>query len=946
MSEINVPQGSPVDRTFVPPASQVESESPQTASPSTSSTSTKDSLETFSTDALNLSTQQASTIPPLETPDDHSLLSYFKKINAASRALRDQLIASDRVDQESRRISSRSAAASAIALSQLFETRKQAIENLDAEAKQAGDDIQKKLDEMRKETQQQQDRVDKIKKGDAEEEKRYERLNHAYDDYIQGLKSLGAEDQGNGNYSIPEGAEDKYNALTQKYQQEVKDFNAYWKERETQIKEYNSATIAYNQSVATNNAYIDDLTNKYELSSPLPKQTGAELRDLSGYQDEMDAPSTISSTPAVVSTYPPPSYARTIGSSGPPSPPKLDAYSPPNAANLHDDIYKSLYKTEITPLDREIDAKYLSWSALYMQSLFTPKQDLVPEPLLNTKSLALRILPDAFIIPRDANIIGSRLDQTEIGMGASGLESSSLEAILGRALLKQALENSNLKLLKNEDPKSREQKIDLLADQLLLLSMELLKSQGLRALFPSLSIISQSLNALPKDSPVFAILFAVSLVNRTQEDAKQGTTTDALQVFLDGNPDLANLTEEDKAQLTAILNLGQLLVAAKLLEESLGLQGLLAQILPNLSPALDFTSLVSKADQESKQEITELNSQIKQRFIDQGYPEDKAQFLADVGSQLAKQGLLTPNATSVNSSHTFNEPLLIDSVKAALVLADYSLTQADSIAREAVSNSLIEGPYHSTKQFRTALESHLEDLGVHEKSTEIANQAVLIPPKEKSLDLLATSTTSSTGKVEASPPSTAAVEKSPPSTATVEKSTPSTGPEKTMPLESHLEDLGVAETSNLSASVATSSLSQTTPVQPPRLSLTQLMTILEKRSLQLLVPQLGAQVAKQVTEEIARTLFGTPNPDSRDVADVKSPYSLVNVIKDQLYHLHVEQNKEWANQVSEAFKETIKTMEDFYAFSLKLMDPAYLFVYSSNVGIIYGDQGNKRPILI
>lgn len=926
MSEINVPQGSPVDRTSVPPPSPTESESPQAASPSTSST--KDSLETFSTDALSLSTQQTSTIPQLETPDDNSLLSYFKKINAASRALRDQLVASDRVDQESRREGSRSSAAAALALAELFEKRQQAIDNLKNEAKQAVDDVQNKLDEMKKETQQQQERIEKIKAGDAEEKQQYEKLNQAYDDYIANLKSIGAEDQGNGNYSIPEGAEDKYNDFTQKYQQAVNNFNGYWKERQNQIKDYNSATIAYNQSMATNNAYIDNLISKYELTDflkeqgiTIPKQTGADLRDLSGYQDEMGAPSPISSTPAVISTYPPPSYARTIGSSGPPSPSQLETYSPPDATSLHDGIYNSLYKTEITPLNQEISAKYLSWSALYLQSLLTPEQDLIPEPLLNTKGLALRILPDAFITSRQADIMGSRLDAPE----GNGLNNSSLEAILGRNLLKQALEGSKLKLLEDKDPKFKEQKIDLLADQLLLLSVELLSNQSLQALFPSLSVISQSLSSIPKDSPAFAILFAVSLVNRIQEDAKQGTTADALQAFLEGNPDLANLTDEDKAQLTAILNLGQLLVAVKLLEESLGLQGLLAQILPNLSPALDSTSLLSKAGQEGKQELAELQTHIKQRFIDQGYPEDKAQFLADVGSRLVEEGLLAPNATSVNSSHTFNEPLLIDSVKAALVLADHPLTQADSIAREAVSNSLVEGPYHSTKQFRAALESHLEDLGVRDKSAEIANQAVLIPPKEKSLDLLATPT-----------PATGTIEKSTPATATIEKSTPSTGPVKTAV---------TTETPDLSAPVASPS-SQTTPVQPPHLSLTQLMTVLEKRSLQLLAPQLGAQVAKQVTEEIARALFGTPNPDSRDVADVKSPYSVVNVVKDQLYHLHVEQNKEWANQVSEAFKETIKPMESFFAFSLKLMDPAYLFVYSSNVGIIYGDQGNKRPILI
>ena len=90
-----------------------------------------------------------------------------------------------------------------------------------------------------------------------------------------------------------------------------------------------------------------------------------------------------------------------------------------------------------------------------------------------------------------------------------------------------------------------------------------------------------------------------------------------------------------------------------------------------------------------------------------------------------------------------------------------------------------------------------------------------------------------------------------------------------------------------------------------------------------------------------KTLFGTPHPDSRTIADVKSPYSLVQVIQNQLYHLHLDQNKEWTETVSQTFKETIKSMESFYSFSLKLMDPAYLLVYS---GIIYGDQGRKKSV--
>ena len=91
-----------------------------------------------------------------------------------------------------------------------------------------------------------------------------------------------------------------------------------------------------------------------------------------------------------------------------------------------------------------------------------------------------------------------------------------------------------------------------------------------------------------------------------------------------------------------------------------------------------------------------------------------------------------------------------------------------------------------------------------------------------------------------------------------------------------------------------------------------------------------------------KTLFPPLSVEPGKKTEIKSPYALLNVMKDQLHQLDIEHNRNWIKALTATFKESIKTMESFYAFSLKIMDPAYLFVFAS--GIIYGDQGRKKSI--
>ena len=610
-------------------------------------------------------------------------------------------------------------------------------------------------------------------------------------------------------------------------------------------------------------------------------------------------------------------------------------------------MYDHLYESTIAHFDQSILQFTTLWSFLVRKNIENLDKISSGNPLLNSKPLAQKILPATLFTTK---IRKPNASASSLAMAAMDLGNPHLQTVLGKALLKETIEHARLKSLEGLSEEEKKQKIEQLVDKLLVLSVGLLGNQSMQALFPSLGIISDSLTTLPKDSPAFAILFAVSLSNRIQEDVNQGVTTEALQTFLKTNPEFAALPEEDRANLAASLHLGQLIVAGKLLEDNLGLQGLIAQILPSLSPTLEPHLIIPQAEQENKQESVELQTRIKDHFVHQGYSEDKALFLAQTGAELTQEGLLTPHVTSNISSNTINQPLLLNSVKAELVMADYSLEEANTIAHEAIDRTLTDAPYPSTKQFRAALESHLTDLEV-KTSTEIAIGAVVIPPAERSLPRVATPPAPpaveippATSRAPAPPapsqpvaeptaaplpvPSQPAAERtavplSTPSQPTAESTAAAPLPAPSQPAAEPTAVPLSTPSQPTAESTAAAPLPAPQPAAEPtavpssapvKLSTSELIAILEKRSLQLLVPQLGVQLAKQVTQEIAKSLFGNPDPDSHDVVNLKSPYSLVNVITNQLYHLNIEHNQNWTNAITETYKESIKTMESFYFF--------------------------------
>lgn len=814
MSNINITPSSPSPASPITPDSQ--------AAGAQLSTSAQDSISPFTSASSLLS---PSLVSSLTSSGGLSLEAYYLTISTASTAFSSQLAATQQSQQELRGRFMQNTVAEAELIASLVQERNQAIANAQANAQQAASTIEQQLQNEGQATQGQQKQIDQINGGNAQEKQQYQTLVNAYNNYQSQLTSLGVTVNADGTVNVPKGQQTAYNNATQTYQTAVDNFNTYWQGRLTQINQYNTATSTYNQAISTSNNAINTLVNQYQLTglSNLPSQSPS--RDLTGLPNKMPSP------PVGL-----PAGASTLATSGPPTIPSLSAPPTVDSQKISQSAYNAIYTLVVAPLDAQIAACGQYMQFLQSQIAFDQQHPWIQDPDTSVKSLAQKIMPDSYVKPAGPNVKGA----TATSM--VGVDQATLSVMLGKEILRQILNKSNL-----PSTGDKQNKVNQLSDHLQLLSVGLLGNHSMEAISPSVSQISKSINSLPSDSPVFSLLYAISFANRVQEDAQQGTTGTAVQQFIAKNPDLAALSQEDQQKIAAGINVSHLLVASKLLESSLGLPGLSAHLLQPLVP--NASNLIPEAIKESNVNMTNLQTRLQSQFQAKGYGSNESKFLAETGVQLTQRGTLSPSVPSVPTPQAVDQQLLTNSVKAALVLQQMPLDQADSVAGAAVSTTLAQTPYPSTKQFRSSLESQLANQGVT-TSSEVAKQAVLLSPSVN-------------------------------------------------------------------------------------LSQDNLQAAVRQRAQQLLSPQLGGDLANHVADELSTTLFGSSK------ADAQSPYSVTNVLKNQLSNLKLNEDKEMATKTTDTFKETIKTSEVPAAFLQKLQEPASIYVYT---GIMYGDHGLKKPL--
>lgn len=601
----------------------------------------------------------------------------------------------------------------------------QTIENIEKQTAALIEQYQNMSAEIEELVKMQNELIKQLEAGNANEKQQFADLAAAYKTYTDGLKALGAIDDGKGNYTIPqnEAAQAKADKLTADYQQSVDKFNNYWEGRLAEINKYNQAAEAYNEKASEMNQSLNDFIDEYGLDKQLAKNSVplVKQRDTAGYSASIPGPA---KTGSKIFLSPLPAFVGDIAKNGPKLIPQL-SYKPVDATTFHDQIYNKLYNDQVPPLQEELSQDINRLAYLHLRAC-QQVIDAEEYPILNYKSLSQLLLPKSTNTHSPSKkSIGTDSIWKIYGVGVLS------EKILARGTIQRILAESSLK----EEEQTEQKKLnEKLAEQLMFLSVEQLSRLSRDALLQSAQKSGSSLASLPKESPVFAILFALVLAKNIQESAQNDWTSREVEAFTDQNSDFPPLSEDQRKSLGTAISTSQLLIAGKLLEANIGLPNLFANLLLAQMPPEQALSLRTQTASENLQAQSALQNQLASHFKNNGFSEDKANFLAKMGADGIFNGTWSAPPVALVSSANINLPLFVDSLVASLILThpSLSLTDALPIAQKTAQRALASGPFHSTAGFREALEGHLNSLGIRESSTLIANQAVLITKDETS----------------------------------------------------------------------------------------------------------------------------------------------------------------------------------------------------------------------
>lgn len=889
MSEID--QTNPIKPSTTQPSTYLQGEEP---SPKESTVKSSSDTLSSTTQAEPVATSASSAAPKLVDPSSKkiSISDYLLALSDALSGIQQQIRASRDVDLDVRRNVSMELAMQSKEMGELLAERSKAADDMRNRIDRDLEKMNDHTNKMDKQTKNQQKAIDDLNKGNATEQKKNKELTDAYDKYIQDLEAMGAVDKGNGFYEVPPESMDQYNASTQEYQKAVDDYNQYWSGRQKEIEKYNSGTVDYNKEVKENNGVCDDFTDEYDLTldPPLGSQPTATIRDISGTPKELKKPATITETPAVVQTFPPPQQSYDTAKLGVQPVPSI-SYAPTDPDVLSSGMYQSQYDKYIAPFDNAVYSNVKFWS--FTQNLDQNDADQIDESVKNTRMLLKKL---------QNKQMAEMIEKTaRTPLRSVSVDSPAVEKILAKSIIQQAIIQSSIKLT--------EQQRTEITDQLLVLSIGLLSNSSLNSLFPSLSVIASSLSSLPQDNPVLPLLFAVSLMNRVIETAQLGLTKDALAVLIEEHPELANLTEDQVNQIAASMNIGLLLTAGKLLETQLGLQGLMPHLLlPILEDQtnIDVKKLYRDALNENNQNLAAIRKELVSHYTERGYPEASAQFLAEMGARVVNEERSQTTAF-LPSRQNIDVPLLIDSLKANLLLVNgpnYSLADADATAKEAVEHTLSEGAFKTTNQLYHSLEKGLSDIGIKGQPAKVARSVIIAPLTPSLAPAAGVKHPLSKDRPVAAP--------QPKSTEKVEAKMP---PSPQEPIATGFQHL------------------------PPEQYALQLTKHVE----QLAAPFLGATKARQIAEEVVQSLVGDLTTASQPSEIKHNELSFLKALENQLSTLKEKSEQRYSKVIEEDFKETIKTSINFYAFSLKLMDP--LAAYTM-IGVMYSNRQSKGGNLI
>lgn len=133
---------------------------------------------------------------------------------------------------------------------------------------------------------------------------------------------------------------------------------------------------------------------------------------------------------------------------------------------------------------------------------------------------------------------------------------------------------------------------------------------------------------------------------------------------------------------------------------------------------------------------------------------------------------------------------------------------------------------------------------------------------------------------------------------------------------------------------------------PSTLSYSEASAAISNHITELLTPQIGAQKAETIANNLVRLLIEDKNGQAIQSNELNSPFSVRNTISKELDTVLQKNNINLRNEAAGQFRELLKPSIELYSFVQRLLDPANALIYSSLTGLMYSGGPKVPPLQI
>lgn len=122
---------------------------------------------------------------------------------------------------------------------------------------------------------------------------------------------------------------------------------------------------------------------------------------------------------------------------------------------------------------------------------------------------------------------------------------------------------------------------------------------------------------------------------------------------------------------------------------------------------------------------------------------------------------------------------------------------------------------------------------------------------------------------------------------------------------------------------------------PGYLSSNEIASALKNRVEEILTPSAGKKLSETLAKEAVNSITGNANNEGTELA---TPTSFISSLKEQVQNLNKKENNKYTEELADAFQNFIRPSQDLNTLSMRIMDPANIFVTSMFEGVMYAGR--------